>query len=371
MRRALVVLVAVVSPSLGAYAQSVSDPVADALAIVPTPPIAFVAIAPCRLADTRPSGGFSGPFGPPSLAAVTPRVFPVAGHCGIPSTAQAVSTNLTVTNASANGHLSVWPGGEPQPTPLVSSLNYSAGQTVANAAAVALGTNGGITVQALVGLDLVIDVNGYFDTGAAGPPGPTGPEGPEGPQGPAGATGDTGPQGSPGATGGTGPQGPIGPDGPPGVQGQPGPGALRLFDSTGQVIGSFSILGSESTAVVLSTPGRRIAVPVTSGAFGAALNGVHYRYATADCTGTPWMAYAGSDLGALADGTTIGTSAGRIFFALAPTIQGVMHSKKSWAYGVDPTTVPAPCDVVDTPIATWGPATIYDLRGFVPPFHVE
>jgi hypothetical protein len=204
MRRALVVLLAVVSPSMGAYAQSPPDPVADALATVPTPPIAFVAIAPCRLADTRATSGFTGPFGPPSLAAVTPRVFPVAGHCGIPSTAQAVSTNLAVTNTTGNGHLSVWPEGAPPPTPLVSSMNYSAGQTIANAVIVALGTSGGITVQSLVGLDLVIDVNGYFDTGAAGPPGPPGPQG---------ATGATGPEG---------PAGPQGPQGPQGVQGPPG-----------------------------------------------------------------------------------------------------------------------------------------------------
>jgi Collagen triple helix repeat (20 copies) len=368
MRRALVVFVAVVSPSLGAYAQSVSDPVADALAVVPTPPIAFVAIAPCRLADTRPSGGFGGPFGPPSLAAVTPRVFPVAGHCGIPSTAQAVSTNLTAVNASGNGFLSVWPGDEPQPTPLVSSLNYTTGQTVANSVPVALGTNGGITVYALVAIDLVIDVNGYYDTGAAGPPGPTGPEGP---QGPTGATGDTGPEGPAGPTGETGVQGPIGPQGVQGVQGPPGPGGLRLFDSSGQVIGPFSVLGSESTTVVLSTPGRRIAVPVTSHAFGAALNGVHFGYTTADCTGEPWMVYTGSDLGALADGFYIGTSVGRLFFAGTPTIRVVMHSKKGWPYGVDPTTEPATCAVGDTPIATWGPATIHDLRVFVPPFHVE
>ena len=356
MRRALVVLVAVVSPSLGAHAQSISDPVADALAVVPTPPIAFVAIAPCRLADTREGTGFGGPFGPPSLVAVTPRVFPVAGHCGVPSTAQAISTNLTVARTTGNGFLSVWPENEPQPTPLVSSLNYTTGQTVANAVVLALGTNGGITAYALVGLDLVIDVNGYYDTGAAGPPGPTG---------------DTGPQGPPGPTGDTGAQGPVGPEGPQGVQGPPGPGGLRLFDSLGQVIGPFSVLGSETTTVVLATPGRRIAVPVTSRAFGAALNGVHFGYTTADCTGEPWMVYTGSDLGALADGFYIGTSAGRLFFAATPTVQDVMHSKKGWPYGVDPTTVPASCFEEDTPMDMWGPATIHDLRGFVPPFHVE
>jgi hypothetical protein len=57
---------------------------------VPTQPLALVGIAPCRLADTRVSQGYPDPFRPPALVAFTPRVFPVAGYCGIPNTAQAV-----------------------------------------------------------------------------------------------------------------------------------------------------------------------------------------------------------------------------------------------------------------------------------------
>src|SRR5687768_5065037 len=84
-------------------AAQAADPVDAALAElaangVPTPPIALIAINPCRLADTRAGGPFPpGPFGPPSLVAGQPRVFPIAGACGIPSTAQAVSANITVT----------------------------------------------------------------------------------------------------------------------------------------------------------------------------------------------------------------------------------------------------------------------------------
>src|SRR5512132_1541364 len=125
------VLLCVVSAVPSAHAQSVADPAAGIFATVPTPPIAFVAITPCRLADTR-GNGFTGPFGPPSMATQSPRVFPVAQNCGIPSTAQAVSANMAVTNTSAAGFLSVWPEGAPQPVPLVASMNYSAGQTIAN-----------------------------------------------------------------------------------------------------------------------------------------------------------------------------------------------------------------------------------------------
>jgi hypothetical protein len=216
------------------------DAVADALAAVPTPPIAFVAIAPCRLADTRATSGFGGAFGPPSMVGQAFRFFPVASNCGIPATAQAVSANMAVTNTTGIGFISVWPGGDPQPNPQVASLNFSPGQTIANAVLAPMG-NGGINVFARVGLDLVIDVNGYFDSGAAGPTGPTGPQGPNGqvgltgPQGPTGATGPqglagaTGPQGPTGATGpqglagATGPQGPTGATGPQGVNGATGP----------------------------------------------------------------------------------------------------------------------------------------------------
>jgi hypothetical protein len=169
-----------VSPGMGALAQG-----------VPTPPIAFVGITPCRLADTR-GNGFSGAFGPPTLAAQSPRVFPVAGNCGIPPSAQAVSANLAVTNTSGVGFISVWPEGAPQPVPLVASMNYAPGQTIANAVLAPLGASGGLTVYSRVGADLIFDVNGYFVVGAAGPPGATGPQGPGGAVGPPGGPGPDG-----------------------------------------------------------------------------------------------------------------------------------------------------------------------------------
>src|SRR5262245_22569819 len=86
-----------VSPLTLVHPESAEDPVEGVLAALPTPPIAFVAIPPCRLADTR-GNGFTGPFGPPSLIATIPRIFPVAGYCGIRNTAQAVSLNLAVVN---------------------------------------------------------------------------------------------------------------------------------------------------------------------------------------------------------------------------------------------------------------------------------
>jgi hypothetical protein len=195
------VLLCVGVPATRVSAERVSDAVDAALNAVPTPPIAFVGITPCRLVDTRTGSGFGGAFGPPSMAPQTFRFFPVAGHCGIPATAQAVSANMAVTNTTGLGFISVWPDGLPQPAPLVASLNFSAGQTIANAVLAPLGEAGGIYVFARVELDLIIDVNGYFDTGAAVPTGATGPMGPAGAVGPTGAIGPTGPTGPEGVPG--------------------------------------------------------------------------------------------------------------------------------------------------------------------------
>jgi len=121
----------------------------------------FYAVTPCRVADTRASQPFTGALGPPGLAANLARDFPIAaGACGIPATAQAFSLNMTVVPQGPLSYLSVWPTGQPYPN--VSTLNSPGGTTLANAAIVAAGTNGSITVLAGNPTDLIIDINGYF-----------------------------------------------------------------------------------------------------------------------------------------------------------------------------------------------------------------
>jgi hypothetical protein len=69
--------------------------------------------------------------------------------------------NVTATNTMGPGFFKIFPQGGTSPT--VSTLNYVAGQTIANAAVVPAGTGGGITVAAGVsGADLIIDINGYY-----------------------------------------------------------------------------------------------------------------------------------------------------------------------------------------------------------------
>jgi CSLREA domain-containing protein len=117
-------------------------------------------VSPCRLADTRNP---AGPYGAPALSANVDRSFVITNLCGIPTTAQAVSFNFTITQPTDPGDLRVFPGGGTRP--LVSTLNWRSGQTRANNAVVALGTAGDITVhpdQAGGTVQFIIDVNGYF-----------------------------------------------------------------------------------------------------------------------------------------------------------------------------------------------------------------
>ncbi|HEY7515745.1 MAG TPA: FG-GAP repeat protein, partial [Vicinamibacteria bacterium] len=120
----------------------------------------FFTLTPCRVVDTR---GPDGPLGGPALAAGADREFTLVGACGIPDTALAVSVNLAVTGASALGNLRLHPGGSA--VPLVSTINYGAGQTRSNNAIVRLNDEGALAAyvgQASGTVHLVLDVNGYF-----------------------------------------------------------------------------------------------------------------------------------------------------------------------------------------------------------------
>ena len=127
-------------------------------------PYPFVAVTPCRVADTR-GNGFSGAYGPPAIGANTTRDFGIHGQCGIPVNAIAVSFNFAALNILAAGDMRVYPAGFA--APLVSTLNYNANTpNIANAAIVPLGVSGAITVQAdATTIDLIIDVNGYYGPG--------------------------------------------------------------------------------------------------------------------------------------------------------------------------------------------------------------
>jgi virginiamycin B lyase len=125
----------------------------------PSTPLRFVPVAPCRVVDTRlPNGSYGGP----NLAAGVARSFDLSkGPCaGIPPGVEAYSVNITVTGPQSFGYVTAFPQGTSQP--LVSTLNYGQGQTVANAAIVPAGAGSGVTVFSYAATDLIIDINGYF-----------------------------------------------------------------------------------------------------------------------------------------------------------------------------------------------------------------
>ena len=71
------------------------------------------------------------------------------------------SSNVTVTQTGGQGHVLLYPGGTPPP--LVSAINFRAGQTRANNAIVPLGTGGALAVQSAAPTHFILDVNGYFE----------------------------------------------------------------------------------------------------------------------------------------------------------------------------------------------------------------
>jgi hypothetical protein len=110
----------------------------------------FVPVTPTRAVDTRTS---------PSLT-------PSAGRTVVlpdlaPAGASAVLLNFTATQAAAPGWVTVWPGSAAQ-APVSSVLNLErAGQTRANAVAVAA-DGSGASVMSPSGIQAVVDVAGYF-----------------------------------------------------------------------------------------------------------------------------------------------------------------------------------------------------------------
>jgi uncharacterized protein len=119
----------------------------------------YYTVNPCRVVDTR--GG--APIGGPVLQAQETRVLAMAGNCGIPSDAKAASLNVTVTEATVQGHVRLFPAG--QALPNISTVNYAAGLTRANNAVSTLSAAGELAAfvsQTSGTVHLIVDVNGYF-----------------------------------------------------------------------------------------------------------------------------------------------------------------------------------------------------------------
>jgi hypothetical protein len=114
----------------------------------------FGALAPARLLDTRRSGG---PVAAGATAAVS-----VWGRAGIPlADVRAVVLNVTVTQPTRAGVVTVYAGGTPRPA--VSNLNFGAGQTVPNLVVAPVGADGKVLLYngSIGSVQLIADVSGY------------------------------------------------------------------------------------------------------------------------------------------------------------------------------------------------------------------
>lgn len=140
----------------------VADTVGNSVSVIAgaaSHPAQFVAIAPCRAADTRRP---PGPFGGPYLASKSSRSFSIPqSGCGIPDSAIAYSINLTIVPVSGRpiDFVTVWPTGAPMP---VASTMNSDGRYKANAAIVSAGVAGAIAVFTTDATDVILDITGYF-----------------------------------------------------------------------------------------------------------------------------------------------------------------------------------------------------------------
>lgn len=126
----------------------------------PAAGLGYFRVAPCRLVDTRNP---NGPLGGPALTAGADRTFTLAGSCGVPASALALAVNVSVTQPTAGGNLTLFAPGTANPG--TAAINYRAGQTRANNAVIAVDASGAITVhcsQSSGSVQLVLDVNGYF-----------------------------------------------------------------------------------------------------------------------------------------------------------------------------------------------------------------
>jgi hypothetical protein len=137
----------------------------------------FVPITPCRLFDTRPApdrvGTRTAPLGPDDTFVAAVRG--ANGNCAVPSTATAVSMNVTIISPTADSFLTVFPS-DAASRPLAASLNWIAKQApTPNAVTAALSADGHVSFYNLTGsVQVAADVVGYYEpSGADGQAGVT------------------------------------------------------------------------------------------------------------------------------------------------------------------------------------------------------
>jgi hypothetical protein len=127
----------------------------------------YHALAPVRVADSRPGSGLS--LAGQTFGSGQSQSLPIANTHGVPADATAVVLNVTTTNSTSPSYVTVYPSGTP--LPLTSNLNFDAGQTTANLVTVPVGASGAVSIFNYAGsTDVIADLEGYMEAGS-GPSG--------------------------------------------------------------------------------------------------------------------------------------------------------------------------------------------------------
>lgn len=138
------------------------------------PELAYSAITPCRIVDTRlGGGGYLGDNATRNWNVSRPGGSfadqgGVAGDCGIAATPAAVMANIVATGSIAPGVVYAWPFGQAAPT--ASVLNYAGFETIANGVIlpVAQGQASDLSVLVSSATDVIVDILGYFSPPSGG-----------------------------------------------------------------------------------------------------------------------------------------------------------------------------------------------------------
>jgi hypothetical protein len=129
-------------------------------ALAQSGPFQYFPLSPCRLVDTR---GTTGTNGGPILGSAATRNVQVRGLCGVPTSAKAVSLNVTITQPTQSSWLAVWPSGSARPN--VSMINFQPSDpALANGIIVGLSTaTQDLSIYNNFGnVHVIVDVTGYF-----------------------------------------------------------------------------------------------------------------------------------------------------------------------------------------------------------------
>ncbi len=129
----------------------------------PTAQPTFQSLSPARLLDTRAGRSTVDMMfaGHGALGAQTELDLSVAGRGGIPVGAAAIVLNVTATDTTQSGFLTIWPAGAARPT--ASNINFDASATIPNLVIAKLSADGDVALFNSRGnTDVIADALGWF-----------------------------------------------------------------------------------------------------------------------------------------------------------------------------------------------------------------